>query len=203
MIDKISKLILNKICDKKESTERKEILLFGITRIIEDIPKAIGIIIVGLILNILKEMAIITLIIILYKTFVGGVHSNTNIKCFVYSLAFYLLCTYSSQYITFNNQKYIYIIIFIFSLYIIFTYVPADVPEVPKVNKIVRRKLKVKAIISLVLIFSITNAFVKDIKTVNLILYTMFFIDLMATRTIYKLFKNKYGYETYIPDELI
>ena len=49
MIDKISKLILNKICDKKESTERKEILLFGITRIIEDIPKAIGIIIVGLI----------------------------------------------------------------------------------------------------------------------------------------------------------
>lgn len=203
MIVKISKFILNKICDKQETNEQKEILLFGIIRIIEDIPKAIGIVIVGTLLNILKEMTIVTAVIILYKTFVGGVHNKTNLYCFICSLAFYLICIYSSQYINFNNPNYIYLLVFIFSLYTIFAYVPADVPEIPKVNLKLRKNLKIKALASLIVLFLIAIFLIKEIQIINLIIYTIFFIDLMATRTIYRLFKTEYGYETYIPDELI
>lgn len=203
MIERVSKYILNKICDKNETKEKKEILLFGITRIIEDIPKAIGITIVGIIFGLIKEMAIVTAVIILYKTFVGGVHSKTNINCFVCSLFFYLICIYSAKYISIPNNQYIYLLVFIFSIYTIITYAPADVPEIPKVNMKLRKTLKIKAMTSLVVIYIIAIFLIRNIGITNLIIHTIFYIDIMATRTLYKLFNNEYGYETYVPDELI
>jgi len=44
---------------------------------------------------------------------------------------------------------------------------------------------------------------IKNVLIQNLVIYSIFFISLMTTRTIYKLFKAEYGYETYVPDELI
>ena len=72
MIDKISKWILDLISNSEQTNEEKEILLFGITRIVEDIPKTIGIVLIGISLGIIKEIAIVTLIILLYKTLTGG-----------------------------------------------------------------------------------------------------------------------------------
>ena len=102
MLDRISNMILCKITTQDTADQEKEVLLFGITRIIEDIPKTIGIIAIALILGIIKEIVIITLVCIAYKTFVGGVHAKTNWGCFIYSTIFYLLITYSTKYIHFG-----------------------------------------------------------------------------------------------------
>ena len=205
MIDKISEKILNILSNENQTEEQREILLFGITRIVEDIPKAIGIIITGFILGIIKEMLIVTLVIILYKTLTGGVHAKTNWGCFIYSLVFYLAIIYMAKFIVFTDiSKYsMYAIIYIFSIYTIIVYVPADVPEIPKVNLNLRKTLKIKSIIMLNLIYVITLLLIKDVLIQNLIIYTVLFIGIMTTRTIYNLFKAEYGYETYIPDELI
>ena len=205
MIDKISNKILNLVAKDNQTKEDKEVLLFGITRIVEDIPKTIGIIVIGLILGIIKEMLIVTIIIILYKTFTGGVHAKTNWGCFAYSVVFYLGIIYLSKFIVFTGiSKYaIYTIIYSFSLYTIFVYVPADVPEIPKVNIKLRNILKIKSIIMLNLIFLVGLILVKDTYVQNMIIYSVFFIGLMTTRTIYKIFRAQYGFETYVPDELI
>lgn len=205
MIEKISNKILELISNKNQTEEEKEILLFGITRIVEDIPKTIGIVIIGLILGIIKEMAIVTLIIMLYKTFTGGVHAKTNWGCFAYSLIFYLAIIYSAKYLVFAGiVKYsIYAIIYIFSMYTIFVYVPADVPEIPKVNLKLRKQLKIKSIVMLNLIYLVSLVILKDVLIQNLVIYSVFYISIMTTRTIYKIFKAEYGFETYIPDELI
>lgn len=205
MIDKISNKILNLVSNYDQTEEDKEVLLFGITRIVEDIPKTIGIIVIGLILGIIKEMLIVTVIIILYKTFTGGVHAKTNLGCFVYSVVFYLGIIYLSKFVIFTGvSRYaIYTIIYIFSLYTIFVYVPADVPEIPKVNVKLRKTLKIKCSIMLNLIFLVSLILVKNIIIHNLIIYSVFFIGLMTTRTVYKIFRAQYGFETYIPDELI
>lgn len=205
MIEKISNKILELISNKNQTEEEKEILLFGITRIVEDIPKTIGIVIIGLILGIIKEMAIVTLIIMLYKTFTGGVHAKTNWGCFAYSLIFYLAIIYSAKYLAFAGiVKYsIYAIIYIFSMYTIFVYVPADVPEIPKVNLQLRKQLKIKSIVMLNLIYLVSLVILKDVLIQNLVIYSVFYISIMTTRTIYKIFKAEYGFETYIPDELI
>lgn len=205
MIEKVSNKILNILSGDKQTEEEREILLFGITRIVEDIPKALGIIIIGLLLGILKEMAIVTLIIILYKTFTGGVHAKTNLGCFAYSLIFYIVIIYSAKYLVFSNiAKYgVYAIIYIFSIYTILVYVPADVPEIPKVNMKLRKQLKIKALLMLNLIYMVSLIIIKDVLVQNLVIYSVLYIGIMTTRTIYNLFKAEYGYETYIPDELI
>lgn len=205
MIEKVSNKILEYVTSDKNSLEEREILLFGITRIVEDIPKTIGIVIIGLILGIIKEMLIVTLVVILYKTLTGGVHAKTNWGCFVYSVVFYLAIIYTSKILLLAGvAKYsIYAIIYIFSLYTIFVYVPADVPEIPKVNRELRKTLKTKSIIMLNIIYIITMIFIKNVMVQNLIIYSLFYIGIMTTRTIYKLFKTNYGFETYIPDELI
>ena len=205
MIGKISNKILTFVANENQTSEQKEILLFGITRIIEDIPKSLGIIIIGVLLGILKEIAIITIIIAVYKTFTGGVHAKTNWGCFIYSLLFYLVITYSAQYIVLTGiAKYsIYAIIYIFSIYTICVYVPADVPEIPKVNKQLRQQLKIKSVVMLNLIYLVGIIIIKDVIIQNLIIYSVFFIGLMTTRTIYNLFKAEYGFETYVPDELM
>ena len=205
MIDKISNKILQFVSNKNQTEEEQEILLFGITRIVEDIPKTIGIVVIGLLLGILKEMAIVTLILVLYKTFTGGVHAKTNWGCFAYSSVFYLVIIYASKYIILTGAiKYsIYAIIYIFSIYTIFVYVPADVPEIPKVNLELRKKLKIKSLIMLNLIYLVSLIVIKDAVIQNLLIYSVFYIGIMTTRTIYKLFKAEYGFETFVPDELI
>jgi len=52
-------------------------------------------------------------------------------------------------------------------------------------------------------LFIASYLFVKDAIYVGIIMLTILNIDIMTTRTVYKIFKNKYGYETYIPDELL
>jgi len=122
VIDKISRKILDLISNSEQTEEQKEILLFGITRIVEDIPKTIGIILIGIVLGIIKEIAIVTLIVLLYKTLTGGVHAKTNWGCFIYSVVFYLAIIYTSKYLVLVGiSKYsLYTIIYIFSLYAIF-----------------------------------------------------------------------------------
>ena len=205
MIDKISKKILVLLSNDKKTEEEKEILLFGITRIVEDIPKTIGIILIGLLLGIIKEMLVVTIVMALYKSFAGGVHAKSNIGCFIYSLAFYLIIIYMSKYLVFTgiNKYGVYTLMYIFAIYVTYVYIPADVPEIPKVNVKLRKEMKLKAIISLNLMYVITILVIQDVLVQNLIIYTIFLINVMTTRTIYNLFKAEYGFETYIPDELI
>lgn len=203
MTEKLTNIIVDKFLLKDENDpERREILCFGITRILEDIPKTIGIFLIGFILGIVKEMLIVSAILMGYKTFVGGLHVKTNFACFIYSLLFYLVIIYTAQFIVFESILYLYVCLFIFAVYCILVYAPADVPEIPKVNEKLRRNLKIKSIISLVILY-IVALVSKDMYFANLMIYSIFFTNVMTTRTMYKIFKNEYGYETYVPDELL
>jgi len=205
MIDKISKKILDLLSDENDNEEQKEIMLFGITRIVEDIPKYIGIIIICLALGVIKEFCLVMIVTALYKTFTGGVHLHTNIGCFIGSLISMLLSIYLPNVLIKLENIIIplYVYIYIFSIYIICVYVPADVPEIPVVNKQRRRRDKIMSFIILNFLFIASYLFVKDAIYVGIIMLTILNIDIMTTRTVYKIFKNKYGYETYIPDELL
>ena len=94
MIEKISTKILNILSNENDDETQREILLFGITRIVEDVPKYIAIIIICAALGVLKEFALFMLVTIMYKTFTGGVHLHTNIGCFVVTIISTLMCIY-------------------------------------------------------------------------------------------------------------
>lgn len=205
MVEKISKKILSIISDEKESNEQQEILLFGITRIVEDVPKYLAMIIICMLLGSFKEFCIVMVVTMMYKTFTGGVHLHTNIGCFVGSMISILSCVYLPMFLAkFDNIMLpIMMFTYIFSVYVILTYVPADVPEIPIINEGRRKRDKIMSFIVLNILFLIAILVIKNLIYKYIIMITILNIDLMTTRTIYKIFKNKYGYENYVPDELL
>lgn len=205
MIEKISNKILNILSDENDSEEQREIMLFGITRIVEDIPKYVAIIIICLLLGVIKEFALVMIVTAMYKTFTGGVHLHTNIGCFIGSLVSIIACIYVPNIlIKFENIIIpFYIFVYIFSLYVIWVYVPADVPEIPVINERRRKRDKIMSLVILNVLFIISIFVIKNTTYCYTIMITILYINLMTTRTAYKIFKNQYGHETYVPDELL
>lgn len=199
MVDKISNYILDNLLYKDEKVEgdEREIMLFGVTRIVEDIPKYTLIILISCYLGVIKRVGIVFLITLLYKVFVGGAHARTNLGCLVVSTLYFLIPAFLPEYLNIGN-KVIYIlysIVFIFSLYVIINIVPADTEEIPILNKNKRKLMKCLAFISLigiyVLVLIINNSVLYKIT-----LTTVFLIDLVAIKPVYKMFRCKYSYES-------
>lgn len=205
MVEKISKKILSVISDENDSNEQQEILLFGITRIVEDVPKYLAMLIICIMIGVLKEFCVVMIVTMLYKTFTGGVHLHTNIGCFIGSTLSVLSCIYIPIYLAKTGKLFIPLVVFtyIFSVYVILTYVPADVPEIPVINEKRRKRDKIMSFIVLNILFLVAMLFIKNLIYKYIIVITVLNIDIMTTRTIYKIFKNKYGYENYVPDELL
>lgn len=205
MIEKISKFILNIVAKKEDTEEQREIMLFGITRIVEDIPKYIVLISMALLLGVMKELLVSMAVIALYKSFTGGAHLHTNISCLIATAVSLIICIYTPRLLVKFETILIpfYVFVYIFSLYVIWVYVPADVPEIPVINEKRRKRDKIMSFIILNLLYIVSFIFIKNQLYVTLIMVNILCVDMMTTRTIYKLFKNQYGYETYIPDELL
>ena len=94
MVDKISNYILDNILYRNEKIEgdQREVMLFGVTRIVEDIPKYIIIFLIALSLDILTQLLVVLAITIAYKTFVGGAHARTNLVCLISSIMNVFCC---------------------------------------------------------------------------------------------------------------
>jgi accessory gene regulator B len=197
MVEKISLLLTNKLSDNDQSLEEKEILLFGITKLVEDIPKYLILIVICYFLNILKETALVLLICCTYKIFVGGAHAKTNFECLVYSIFFFIVPVIIAKYISYNYILLILISILtvIFSLYIIIKIAPSDTQEIPIINKNKRIRLKMGGIISLVFLLTL-SIFLDNIIYTKIIIYTILLINLFTLDKIYKLLKCKRGKES-------
>ncbi|MDF2865860.1 MAG: AgrB-like protein [Clostridia bacterium] len=199
MIEKMSQYIVRNILltDEQSSDDEKEIILFGVTRILEDVPKFIAIFLMCYLLDILKELSVVFAITISYKTFVGGAHARTNWGCFIISSIYFILPIIFAKY--FNYSVYLldilFVLVIIFSLYIIVKMAPADTEEVPIISKKKRNQLKVFGGISITVITFSIIMLIKDITYIKIILYTVFLIDLFATPLAYKLLKCKLGIE--------
>ncbi len=199
MVDKISNYILDNLLYKDEKVEgdEREIMLFGVTRIVEDIPKYTLIILISCYLGVIKRVGIVFLITLLYKVFVGGAHARTNLGCFVVSTLYFLIPAFLPKYLNIGN-KVIYIlysIVFIFSLYVIINIVPADTEEIPILNKNKRKLMKCLAFISLIGIY-ILVLIINNNVLYKITLTTVFLIDLVAIKPVYKMFRCKYSYES-------
>ncbi len=200
MNDKISKYIVNNFLfeDNQVEEKEKEIILFGVTRIVEDVPKFIIIFMSCYFLNILKELLIVFIVTLFYKTFIGGAHARSNFSCLIISLIYFICPIMIAKHINYNIYIYhmIFIITVFLSIYIIMKIAPADTEEIPIMNKHKRKSMKIAGVISLVIISFITMFFIKDIIYSKIILYTILFINIFATRSMYKFLNCKFGIES-------
>lgn len=200
MVDKVSNYILDNVLYKNEKIEgdSRDIMLFGITRIVEDVPKYIAIIIISLMLKILDLVAFAFLVNILYKGFVGGAHARTNIGCFICSTLYFIIPVISSKFIHLSNVvlNALYLVNILLSVYVIIKIAPADTEEIPIINKKKRKQKKIFAFISLILIYCFSYLVIKQTILKSIIIYMLILINVFCTKPIYKLFRCKYSHES-------
>lgn len=200
MVDKISNyLVENVICkDEIIADEEKEILNFGVTRIVEDIPKYLIMLVIALLTNTIKELAIVFALMVLYKSFIGGVHARTNLICLISSNITFFTPIVISKVFNINEilLNIMYVVVAIISVFIICYIAPADTEEVPILNSHKRKSLKIKGFISLTIIYISSIVFLKSSDIKEIVLFTILLIDIFATKPMYRLFKCKYSYES-------
>ena len=206
MVDKICDYLTNKIRQQMPEIddEKAEVINYGIHLIVGEVTKTFVFITIAAILGVLKEFFITMLVIFPYRTFSGGVHLKTHFGCIVATSFMYCGTAYVSQFQLFSNDiKYILLVaVWIFGMFMCKLYAPADTENVPILRKKDRR---IKQILSYIIltITLIIGAIVNNYIISNIIIVGMFVQSVMITRIVYKLTKNKYGYEVYMQEEKI
>ncbi len=178
--------------------ERAEIINYGLQLIVGEIPKTFIILFIAWILGVLDLTILAVVAVLPYRAAVGGVHFKTHIKCVIATSTFYIGNAILSKYIVMekNIQYIITTVIFIFAICMISLYAPADTEDVPILRK---KERKIKKILSyiIMLIMLIISLIVQNSIISNILLFGTLLQTIAITRPMYKLAKNKYGYEEY------
>ena len=194
---KLTKMIRNKMPEVDD--ERAEVINYGLQLVFGEIPKTFILILIAYVLGVLKLTVFALLLIMPYKTFAGGVHLKTHIGCIIGTTIFYTGNAFMSKYIVIEPVfKYILIIaIWIFSMFMIKLYAPADTEAVPILRKKDRKFKKIMSYITMTLTL-ISALIIKNTVISNLLIFGTLMETVLITRFIYNITNNKYGYEEYI-----
>lgn len=200
MIDKICEFLTNKI--RKEmpeiDDERAEIINYGLQNIIGEIPKIFITLGIALIFGIFDLTFYTFLILLPYKAFSGGFHLKTHIGCIICTTAMYCGIALLSKYIILTEiAKYILIaLIWVFGMWMVKLYAPADTENVPILRKKDRRKKQILSYIALTIGLAIA-LLIPYGEIANILIFGSFIQTLCITKFVYKITNNKYGYEVY------
>lgn len=200
MVEKISVYILDNFLYRNEEIkgDKREIMLFGIKRIVEDIPKYLVIFILSAFLDILPLVGVVLAVTIMYKGFIGGAHARTNYECLIFTTIYFIAPVYFSKYVAITGRALYFCmsIILLLSIYVILGIAPADTEEVPIINTKKRNRLKLMALISLVILYLILIFIVDNPQIKLLIMFTIFLVDIGTTKPMYRVLRCKYSYES-------
>ncbi len=200
MIDKICMFLTNQI--RKEmpdiDDEKAEVINYGLQNIVGEIPKTFLVLIIAYFLGIWKETLITFLLLIPYKNTSGGFHLKTHLGCILGTTLFYCGIPILSKYLLLNGIiKYIIIaMVWIFGMFMIKLYAPADTENVPILAKKDRRRQQLLAYITFTIGLLIAGVINYNMIS-NIIILGYFVQSFMITKIAYRLTNNKYGYEVY------
>lgn len=200
MIDTICTFLTNRI--RKEmpeiDDERAEVINYGLQNIVGEIPKIFLLFIIAYILGMLKEVLFMFIVLIPYRGASGGFHLKTHLGCILGTTVFYCGNVLLSQHVILDDiTKYILIgISWIFGMFMIKLYAPADTENVPILSKKDRKKKQMIAYIAYT-IGLIAALLIQNNIISNILLFGNLLQTLTITKLAYRLTKNKYGYEVY------
>lgn len=205
MIEKICEILTIKI--QKEMPEvddkRAEVINYGLQLIIGEIPKIFIIFAISYVLGVFKLTLFSFIFIMPYRAVSGGTHMNSHIGCIIATSLFYIGNAFISKFLILEaNTKYIVVLaIWIFSIWMIKLYAPADTKSVPILRK---KERKIKQVLSyifmtitLTLGIIIKNNIISNLLIVGALLQTI-----TITKFMYKLTKNQYGYLEYVKQNM-
>ncbi len=206
MIDKFCEYLIQKIRKQMPEIddERAEAILYGIQLIIGEIPKIFLMFALGIILGLWWQTLLAFFLILPYKACSGGFHLKTHLGCFICTNIVYCGNALISTIFNFPSEMYKYITaiaIWIFGVIMVSIYAPADTENLPILTK---KERKIKKILSYIFltINMIVVIFIKNNIIANILIFGTIIQTISITRIAYNITKNKYGYETYLKEQM-
>ena len=205
MIEKLCNKLTEKMRNKMPDIddERAEVINYGLQIFIGEIPKTIILLLISYILGVLKLTLFALLFIMPYKMFSGGIHLKTHTGCIIATSLFYVGNAVASKYIVIEPlyiKIILIILIWVFSMFMIKLYAPADTEAVPILRQKDRRFKKIMSYITMTLTL-IVAIFIKNAVFSNLLILGTLLQTISITRFVYKITKNRYGYEEYLKNK--
>ena len=206
MIDKFCEYLTQKIRKQMPEIddERAEAILYGIQLIIGEIPKIFLMFALGIILGLWWQTLLAFFLILPYKACSGGFHLKTHLGCFICTNIVYCGNALISTIFNFPSEMYKYITaiaIWILGVIMVSIYAPADTENLPILTK---KERKIKKILSYIFltINMIVAIFIKNNIIANILIFGTIIQTISITRIAYNITKNKYGYETYLTEQM-
>ena len=173
MIEKLTSLLKNEALDDYDV----EILKYGITTVVLNLPKTILIILLGKKLRLLKPLLLFFVFYGIIRNFSRGIHAKTPFVCLVLSTALYLSTAYLSKVIVIPKKLYNFI--FTYCLCVYLKYAPSGT-EVNPVYKDQIMPLKIRAMLTIIIyyIIGLKNELLRNIVALSLLSQSIFIIPL-------------------------
>lgn len=114
MLEKLSEKFSNKLLEEKVIDEnRKEVYTYGFMIAFSTMAAILSIIILSIIFSDFWSGIIFVTVFLLLRTFSGGYHSDTYLKCFIITNSVYIITYWASRLLYFykNNSTYIILLI--------------------------------------------------------------------------------------------
>lgn len=205
MIEKFCNYLTSKIRKSMPeiTDERAEVINYGLQLVVGEVPKIFIMLLIAYLLGILKLSIISILIIMPYRTFAGGFHLKTHIGCIVATTLMYCGNVILSKAIILETvlfKQLLVLGIWGFSMFMIKLYAPADTENVPIISKKTRKVKQIMSYITMTITL-IIGLFLPNTTISNMLIFGVLIETLSITRIVYKITKNKYGYEEYLKNE--
>ena len=179
--------------------ERAEVINYGLQLLIGEIPKTFILLLIAYLLGVFKLTLLVVLIVMPYRMVSGGAHFTTHIECILATSLFYIGNAFISKYMILSKQlQHITVFLtFLFAAYAITKYAPADTEAVPILRK---KERKIKKMLSYIImtVMLIIATIIQNRVISNILLIATILQTFSLTRVMYKIARNKYGYEEYI-----
>lgn len=151
-----SKISSNLNLDK----DTEEIIVYGAFAVLQILWSFLCVVILGAIFNVLMESIIIVLTIAIFRKYSGGIHANSPNKCAIFGAIICIIMALIVKNISVSfNLMFIsiFILVYMYSYYTIYKFVPVDTKSKPIEN--IDEKLRLKKcsflVISILLLMEI------------------------------------------------
>ena len=175
-VEKLSSSIAQGLGNRLDKNDEEiAVLNYGLFFIIHTTTALIATLLVGIVLNVLLEIMIISIVASSLKRYSGGVHSSTPNRCTLSglilstSLAF---CTkYVSETFDYNRLLFFIVIILVLSIYIFYNKCPVPSENKPLKNEKTRMKLRKKSLqlLSFYIVLSVILLIIYNINKIYLV----------------------------------
>jgi len=196
--NEIAKNLVNRLNNYAAKSEIDYIkMVYGLEIMLHNIPKLVIIVLFSFLLETFPYTLMTLATFAIIRRYAAGLHASNGYSCMFISLIIFVGVPYYLVTTNFVVNMQVFIIIFSLVTLVMFKYSPADTEARPIIGKKKRTQLKIKSVLSCVLIFILALALQSEVVYVMVSLGAIYACVAVLPATYILLNRRRKNYEQY------